>query len=158
LAGGKFDEETDGCLDWLKVLLDKNSLEDAKKSTVYAYDNYFKLFRPHLINHNSLGNLIDFNRLENTKCLPFEISLRLCAIRETFEETGLLLARKKSSNDEKLSHESTIMSSLCINKDESVTREWLKRIQYDSREFLNMCLELNLIPDIWSLHEWVRKD
>jgi hypothetical protein len=115
-----------------------------------------KYFKPHLINQHSLGNaLAEFKRCDlNT--LPFEISLRICAIRETFEETGLLIARKKFdyNSNNKESKSKNLTTNFIQNNNEYDFKYWLNKIKDDSKEFLNMCLEYNLVPDINCLYEW----
>ncbi len=164
VTGGKFDLKTDGCLDWLTVfsdktdsdlILNKNKNKDGNKINIYNdtinEDELYKNFKPHLINQNSLGNaLVDFKKCDMNS-LPFEISLRICAIRETFEETGLLLAKKKS-NINGNNKESNLTTNFIDNGYDF--KYWLNKIKNDSKEFLNMCLEYNLIPDIYGLHEW----
>lgn len=74
-----------------------------------------------------------------------EISLRITAIRETFEEVGILLCKPKKA-------EYNSIYSHCL---ESFDRKmWQKAVHNDSTKFLELCKELNVIPDLWSLHEW----
>ena len=80
--GGVLDERIDTTTKWLDILLDpKNSFK--VKENLYLSTKYFKGF----INENSLGSAANKYNFEALK-LPNEISYRLCAIRETFEETG----------------------------------------------------------------------
>jgi nucleoside diphosphate-linked moiety X motif protein 19 len=93
--------------------------------------------------------------------IPSEIAFRICAIRETFEESGILLATDAGN------------SSLCSIKDDidiipsghselgtvchlSQTKlsPWRKRVDKDASEFVQMCKELRLMPDVWALGEW----
>ncbi len=164
MTGGKFDLKTDGSLDWLTVFLDKidsdlilnKTNNNGNKININEdfNQNLYKFFKPHLINQNSLGNtLVDF-KMRDLNSLPFEISLRICAIRETFEETGLLLAKKKS-NINVNNKESNLTTNFIDNNNNGYDfKYWLNKIKNDSKEFLNMCLEYNLVPDIYGLHEW----
>jgi 8-oxo-dGTP pyrophosphatase MutT (NUDIX family) len=80
--GGVLDERIDTTTKWLDILLDpKNSFK--VKENLYLSTKCFKGF----INENSLGSAANKYNFEALK-LPNEISYRLCAIRETFEETG----------------------------------------------------------------------
>lgn len=164
MTGGKFDLKTDGSLDWLTVFLDKIDSDLILNKTnnngnkININDdfnqNLYKFFKPHLINHNSLGNtLVDF-KMRDLNSLPFEISLRICAIRETFEETGLLLAKKKSNINVNNKELNLTTSFIDNNNNGYDFKYWLNKIKNDSKEFLNMCLEYNLVPDIYGLHEW----
>lgn len=71
--------------------------------------------------------------------------MRITAIRETFEEVGLLLCKPRTGEcDQIYSH-----------VEESFDRKnWQKKVHNDSTKFLDLCKELEVIPDLWSLHEW----
>lgn len=73
--------------------------------------------------------------------IPSEVAFRICAIRETFEESGILLLKRLT--DEQQSH---------LNVDE--IQNWRKQIYADATKFLTMCRELDCVPDVWSLTEW----
>ncbi|KFM82169.1 Nucleoside diphosphate-linked moiety X motif 19, mitochondrial, partial [Stegodyphus mimosarum] len=76
--------------------------------------------------------------------LPPDVALRIAAIRETFEETGvLLMTRPKKSKS----------SSLSWYADIDLVA-WQEKIRKDPLAFTDFCLEANVCPDIWSLHEW----
>jgi len=62
------------------------------------------------------------------------IAFRITALRETFEETGLLL--------------------LADGSVQSMEPSWRQRVHENPQEFLKMCQKLNICPNIWSLHEW----
>nr|XP_039256880.1 nucleoside diphosphate-linked moiety X motif 19-like [Styela clava] len=85
--------------------------------------------------------------------LPNEIVFRICAIRETFEESGLLLltndvqSRRLKPNSVHASSVSHLLTSDIIEK-------WRNKVHNDANEFINLCIELNKVPDIWSLKEW----
>ena len=67
-----------------------------------------------------------------------EVSLRITAIRETFEESGILLANPKKNVTAAI-HELPL---------------WRTRIMKDGRLFLEMCRELNICPDVAALKLW----
>lgn len=71
-------------------------------------------------------------------CIP-EVGYRISAIRETFEETGVLFCKTPSSTD---------LSS--INN----LREWQERVHRNPDEFLRLCQQHHIFPDIFSLFEW----
>lgn len=58
--------------------------------------------------------------------IPSEVAFRICAIRETFEESGILLLKRLT--DEQQSH---------LNVDE--IQNWRKQIYADATKFLTMC-------------------
>lgn len=76
-----------------------------------------------------------------------DISLRLTALRETFEEVGLLLCRK-NLKDLKGGQPAQIV-------DQPYDRNyWQKRVHNDAKQFLELCRHLAVMPDLWALNEW----
>lgn len=97
-----------------------------------------------------------FSRLRDAKFsqIPSEIAFRICAIRETFEESGVLIAHNvdKADHFQPALWEGPSWASYC--KDETVINEWRQKVDKDPSEFLRMCQELRIVPDVWSLYEW----
>lgn len=79
--------------------------------------------------------------------LPDDVALRICAIRETFEEAGVLLLRPRDSA--RASQEPSIARS-----PPSGLADWRSRVRSDPRCFLQLCAHLDCTPDIWALHDW----
>lgn len=142
--GGGYDH-ADHSIKWLSVLLN----EPIETKSVESEINLAKKQYHKIINQNSLGNLIG-NELGKEPRLPYELSYRICAIRETFEETGILLARDRSS---KLAASTDPKPLSTYYKKENL-KEWHNRVQKDSSQFVIMCQELDIVPDILGLHEW----
>ncbi|RUS70613.1 hypothetical protein EGW08_021626 [Elysia chlorotica] len=99
--------------------------------------------------------------------LPADVAFRICAIRETFEEAGVLLARPaldsrklvKRICTEREDHSYRAQSSGSLNtaythEDPQVLKTWRARVNRDAGQFLEMCLQLDLVPEIWCLKEW----
>ncbi|KAF8782671.1 Nucleoside diphosphate-linked moiety X motif like protein [Argiope bruennichi] len=86
--------------------------------------------------------------LPNEDYLPADIALRIAALRETFEETGILLLTNPSLET---TQEATTHTLLSQNID---IQTWQKRVHDDPYAFLDLCLECHMCPDIWSLYEW----
>lgn len=78
--------------------------------------------------------------------LEREISLRLTAIRETFEELGIILCR--SPNGVSSPFSDYYHSKTC---DIPV---WQKKIHDHKDSLMNFCEEFKLVPDIMNIHEW----
>ncbi|XP_076757181.1 acyl-coenzyme A diphosphatase NUDT19 [Xylocopa sonorina] len=80
--------------------------------------------------------------------LPRDVSLRISAIRETFEECGILICRQlqKTTND--------IGWANYIQISKNELQNWQTRVHNDAREFYRLCENFNCYPDLWSLHEW----
>ncbi|GBM48258.1 Nucleoside diphosphate-linked moiety X motif 19 [Araneus ventricosus] len=75
--------------------------------------------------------------------LPPDVALRIAAIRETFEETGVLLMTKGEGSASTLSwYQNVDLVS------------WQEKIRRDPISFADFCLEAGVCPDIGSLYEW----
>lgn len=79
--------------------------------------------------------------------LPDDVAFRICALRETFEEAGLLLLRPRA--------QPTLVPELsrALPAPEGLAT-WRTRVRRDPRQFLHLCEHLDCIPDIWALHDW----
>lgn len=80
--------------------------------------------------------------------LPADIALRIAALRETFEETGILLLTNPALET---TQEAATHTLLTLNVD---IHMWQEKIHNDPYMFLDLCLETHMCPDIWSLYEW----
>lgn len=80
--------------------------------------------------------------------LPAEIGLRISALRETFEETGVLLLTRPGDDADSYQ---PLSDRDNVNVDLSA---WRDRVRKDAGSFLDLCLETNLCPNLWSLYEW----
>ncbi|PSN45583.1 Nucleoside diphosphate-linked moiety X motif 19 [Blattella germanica] len=74
------------------------------------------------------------------------ISLRISGIRETFEESGILLC-KSGQNSNSKSKWASFLSGHEI-------QEWQQKVQDNASEFINLCKHFKCYPDIWSLQTW----
>ncbi|KAG8185727.1 hypothetical protein JTE90_000715 [Oedothorax gibbosus] len=79
--------------------------------------------------------------------LPSDVALRIAAIRETFEETGVLLMTRPLEQQKHQIGNGSWYSGVDLVA-------WQERIRKDPLLFPDFCLELGVCPDIWSLHEW----
>uniref|UniRef100_A0A3Q3VKI2 Acyl-coenzyme A diphosphatase NUDT19 n=1 Tax=Mola mola TaxID=94237 RepID=A0A3Q3VKI2_MOLML len=70
------------------------------------------------------------DRLKLGSPIPGEVAFRICALRETFEESGVLL--------------------LCSDE----LSRWRTLVNQNPSNFVRMCRELEVLPNIWALHEW----
>ena len=71
-----------------------------------------------------------------------DIALRLTAIRETFEESGILL------------HKNTQTNGAYNFTDKEFLSDWRGKVHKSPEEFLKLYKLLETVPDIWSLTEW----
>ncbi|KAM3920635.1 acyl-coenzyme A diphosphatase NUDT19 isoform 1-T2 [Leptodactylus fuscus] len=81
--------------------------------------------------------------------IPGEVAFRICAIRETFEESGILLVVPENSNIE-----DNKKFVAAYEQDHEAVAKWRQEVQDDPMRFIEMCKELRCVPNIWALHEW----
>ncbi|XP_058059833.1 acyl-coenzyme A diphosphatase NUDT19-like [Anopheles bellator] len=77
--------------------------------------------------------------------LDRNLSLRLCALREAFEELGVLLISDRHGK-----HPNGFSQA----KKEFPTVQWQQAIHEGAKTFLELYGELNELPDIFGLYEW----
>ncbi|XP_054470019.1 nucleoside diphosphate-linked moiety X motif 19 [Anoplopoma fimbria] len=102
------------------------------------------------------------DRLKLGSPIPGEVAFRICALRETFEESGVLLCVSKQEEKSLLkSIEGTCtadredplhyrVNDLCSGE----LNKWRDLVNQDPSNFIKMCRELQVLPNIWALHEW----
>ncbi|XP_042170306.1 nucleoside diphosphate-linked moiety X motif 19-like [Oncorhynchus tshawytscha] len=92
--------------------------------------------------------------------VPGDVAFRICAVRETFEESGVLLVVSKGEestlfnsieNNRYSQPELTRITDLC---DMSELAKWRVLVNEKPSNFIRMCRELECLPNIWALHEW----
>ncbi|XP_064466540.1 acyl-coenzyme A diphosphatase NUDT19-like [Ornithodoros turicata] len=88
------------------------------------------------------------NNLNPEEHLPGDLAYRISAIRETFEETGVLLLTDKAASG------TVVTTQVLANGHKIDVAEWRKRLREDPANFLNLCRGSGLCPNIWALHEW----
>ncbi|KAL1271242.1 hypothetical protein QQF64_030258 [Cirrhinus molitorella] len=94
--------------------------------------------------------------------IPGDVAFRICAVRETFEESGVLLVVPKQeesgiwvhTDDACDSDTQPTLTRLSGLWDKDVLSKWRSLVIGDSANFLKMCKELQCLPNIWALHEW----
>lgn len=79
--------------------------------------------------------------------LPDDATLRICAIREAFEEAGVLLLRPRDSAPGPPEPARALPPPPDL-------ASWRSRVRNDPRHFLQLCAHLDCTPDIWALHDW----
>lgn len=84
---------------------------------------------------------------EDGAALRDDVALRICAIRETFEEAGVLLLRPRASRA------AAREPSRALALQEGLAA-WRDRVRRDPHHFLRLCEHLDCTPDIWALHDW----
>lgn len=101
------------------------------------------------------------DRLKLGSPIPGEVAFRICALRETFEESGVLLAVSKQEERTLL----TMLEDRCAATEPALhykanelggseLTRWRALVNQNPSNFIRMCRELELLPNIWALHEW----
>lgn len=86
--------------------------------------------------------------------LPDDVALRICAIREAFEESGVLLLRRRGAGQVPEPRDSTPEPDCALEPPPDVST-WRTRVRGDARRFLDFCAHLDCTPNIWALHDWI---
>ena len=93
--------------------------------------------------------------------IPGDVAFRICAVRETFEESGVLLAVPKEEensllkkNENTSSQNQTELTRVYQMCDKSELAKWRVLVNKNPSNFIRMCRELECLPNIWALHEW----
>ncbi|KAM9048639.1 acyl-coenzyme A diphosphatase NUDT19 [Megaptera novaeangliae] len=79
--------------------------------------------------------------------LPDDVAFRICAIREAFEEAGVLLLRPRGPGPAAPEPGRALAPPPAL-------ADWRARVRRDPQHFLRLCAHLDCTPDIWALHEW----
>ncbi|KAM5138728.1 acyl-coenzyme A diphosphatase NUDT19 isoform 1-T1 [Mantella aurantiaca] len=89
------------------------------------------------------------DRMKFGSIVPGEVAFRICAIRETFEESGILLVVPTSAEVDAQRN----LADAYEGDGEEVAK-WREEVQNDPLRFIEMCKELRCVPNIWALQEW----
>ncbi|XP_063802078.1 acyl-coenzyme A diphosphatase NUDT19 [Pseudophryne corroboree] len=98
---------------------------------------------------NTRSPLFLTDRTEFGSLIPGEVAFRICAIRETFEESGVLLVVPENSDIE--DNQNFVDA---YEQDLEAVAKWRQEVQNNPLQFIEMCKELRCVPNIWALHEW----
>uniref|UniRef100_A0A182PG34 Nudix hydrolase domain-containing protein n=1 Tax=Anopheles epiroticus TaxID=199890 RepID=A0A182PG34_9DIPT len=123
--GGSFDPQDDGT-DWMR-LFSEQAIAPEKLRTVTTVTGP----RPYI-----------FRQMEGDK-LDRNISVRLCALRECFEELGVLLVATSGAED----GYSTARTGFDVPG-------WQTDVHDGRKTFRELYEQLQETPDLWSLYEW----
>ncbi|KAG8437382.1 hypothetical protein GDO86_008178 [Hymenochirus boettgeri] len=132
---GGLIEAADFSNDWIKVF------------SKYEQNTHFGLGL--VRQHDKRSTLFTTDRLKFGSQIPGEVAFRICAIRETFEESGVLLVVPENFN---IKESQNLME--IANQDEEEISKWRKEVQKNPFQFLEMCKVMRCMPNIWALQEW----
>ncbi|XP_060691943.1 acyl-coenzyme A diphosphatase NUDT19-like isoform X1 [Hemiscyllium ocellatum] len=82
--------------------------------------------------------------------IPGEVAFRICAVRETFEESGILLVKPNTPETCSSSQGAIKLTQY----DQKELANWRLLVQKNAANFIKLCKELDCIPNIWALKEW----
>ncbi|XP_060110107.1 acyl-coenzyme A diphosphatase NUDT19 [Heteronotia binoei] len=85
--------------------------------------------------------------------LPGDVAFRICAIRETFEEAGVLLLVPAEEGGRPDGGPARLLPAERLPPAPELA-EWRRRVQRQPACFLQLCRHLRCVPNIWALHEW----
>ncbi|XP_063294540.1 acyl-coenzyme A diphosphatase NUDT19-like [Pelobates fuscus] len=89
------------------------------------------------------------DRTQFGSLVPGEVAFRICAIRETFEESGILLVVPENSDVK------VIQNTMGVYEhDQELLSKWRQEVQDNPFQFIQMCKEMRCVPNIWALYEW----
>ncbi len=80
-----------------------------------------------------------------------ELGYRISAVRETFEESGIPLFKTIGAGQ---LDDNEGPDDILKKMGDKTLSEWRQKIEKDGSLLMEMCSELGLVPDIWSLHTW----
>ncbi|XP_065519757.1 acyl-coenzyme A diphosphatase NUDT19 [Lathamus discolor] len=101
---------------------------------------------------SSRAPLFATDREELGSPLPGEVAFRICAIRETFEEAGILLLVPGPGPAAAGGPVVPLPADRLPPAAE--LSEWRRRVQQEPACFLQLCQHLRCVPNIWALQEW----
>uniref|UniRef100_A0A182LVQ8 Nudix hydrolase domain-containing protein n=1 Tax=Anopheles culicifacies TaxID=139723 RepID=A0A182LVQ8_9DIPT len=126
--GGGFDKQ-DASLGWGAFFRERNISSSALKELTEVNGS-----RPYIF-HTESSDLLDRN-----------ISLRLCALREAFEELGVLLVMDEQKQKQE-PHYSHFLHSFDVES-------WQQKIHDGDATFQELHTALGTLPDVFNLYEW----
>uniref|UniRef100_A0A182R0H7 Nudix hydrolase domain-containing protein n=1 Tax=Anopheles farauti TaxID=69004 RepID=A0A182R0H7_9DIPT len=124
--GGSFDAQDDAPA-WLRMFADQKITSDAQQALTAVSGPRSYIFQ------TTASDQLDRN-----------ISLRLCALRECFEELGVLLVANRQDRQ----------TGFSMAKGGFDVPRWQSDVHDGRKRFVELYEKLNETPDLWGLYEW----
>lgn len=118
--------------------------ESADESSLWL--KYFQSFGLSKENLMVLSRSKGFHKPSRENCLEKEVSLRITAIREAFEEVGVFLCRSKNNLSD--------IDAFGKFREDFDRVHWQRVVHNDASQFFTLCMKLEVVPDLWRLHQW----
>ncbi|KRT84556.1 hypothetical protein AMK59_430 [Oryctes borbonicus] len=122
--------QSDTTRDWLKLY----------ESFGFKLDTFDKL--------NPKENRPKLYQTQSSSELPRYLSLRIAAIRETFEESGILICRSYKINYKER------VAKWASSIEEPELLKWQYTVHGNPENFIQLCRKYEVYPDVWALKEW----
>ncbi|XP_003745029.1 nucleoside diphosphate-linked moiety X motif 19 [Galendromus occidentalis] len=138
---GGLAEKSDFSLEWIKVFEQCGISFDTLRSEFVDCVQGPRppmIEEPMTISHNEKKEILE-------GFLPADIALRICAIREAFEETGVLLVTSSKPD---------VSAPMRAFEQDIDQNSWRQKLRSEPRAFLDLCLTNKLCPNLWVMHEW----
>ena len=71
--------------------------------------------------------------------LPGEVAFRICAIREMFEESGVLIARHRDQSGKMMAYVPGSIPPAVMSMSEECASQWRNRVHINAQNFIAMC-------------------
>ncbi|XP_030569813.1 nucleoside diphosphate-linked moiety X motif 19 [Drosophila novamexicana] len=143
--GGLLDVEGDESVAWLEYFEQFGVSQESLRSLILISEH-----RPGILAPQGNGCYDRF--FKRSKIWAREITLRLTALRECFEEVGILICRSRAQLNQL---DAVALTAQFQPEQQHFDREsWQRRVHNKPSEFLELCRELQVVPDLWALHEW----
>ncbi|EDW13470.2 nucleoside diphosphate-linked moiety X motif 19 [Drosophila mojavensis] len=139
--GGLLEVEADESVAWLQYFEEFGVLQASLRGLVLISEQ-----RPTILAPQGTGCYDRF--FKRSKIWAREITLRLAALRECFEEVGVLLCRNRAQVHQ------TAAVAQAAQLDADSLKTWQARVHSNPSDFLALCRHLEVVPDLWALHEW----
>jgi len=94
---------------------------------------------------NNVDRPLLMKKADVNESISRDIALRLAAIRETFEESGVLLVKSERYANQ---------SAAFLFENSSKLDWWRKQVHTSPDQLLSLYREVGAVPDLWGLKEW----
>ncbi|XP_050422655.1 acyl-coenzyme A diphosphatase NUDT19-like [Adelges cooleyi] len=128
---GGTTEKSDSSIEWAKIIPGCSKLN----------------LNLNIVGYNG-NSAIKFVKDNEAGSISKELSLRITAIRETFEESGILLCKKVSTDS------ADTDCVLCSHLEIESIDNWRKLVQKNSSNFIDLCNKNNCYPNVKALQIW----
>ncbi|XP_023163916.2 nucleoside diphosphate-linked moiety X motif 19 isoform X2 [Drosophila hydei] len=139
--GGLLETDADESVAWLQYFEEFGVTQASLRDLILVSEE-----RPAILAPQGTGCYDRF--FKRSKIWAREITLRLAALRECFEEVGILLCRNQAQLTQ------TVEVAQAAQLEHDFLKTWQARVHRNPSDFLELFRQLKVVPDLWALHEW----